>query len=40
MPPHCLGYAGEIETSIALCLGRIAVDERFAAPAGKGLLEG
>jgi len=40
LPTHCLGHAGEIETSIALCLGRIAVDERLPAPAGKGLLEG
>ncbi len=35
-----VGHAGEVETSIALYLGGLAVDERLPAPAGKDLSEG
>ena len=35
-----VGHAGEVETSIALYLGGLAVDERLPAPAGKELSEG
>lgn len=35
-----VGHAGEVETSIALHLGGLAVDARLPAPAGKGLDEG
>ncbi len=35
-----VGHAGEVETSIALYLGGLAIDERLPAPAGKDLSEG
>lgn len=35
-----VGHAGEVETSIALYLGGLAIDERLPAPAGKELSEG
>ncbi|MEI6625310.1 MAG: creatininase family protein [Thermoleophilia bacterium] len=35
-----VGHAGEVETSIALYLGGLAVDERLPAPAGKEVSEG
>ena len=35
-----VGHAGEVETSIALYLDGLAVDERLPAPAGKELSEG
>lgn len=35
-----VGHAGEVETSIALYLGGLAVDDRLPAPAGKELSEG
>jgi creatinine amidohydrolase len=35
-----VGHAGEVETSIALYLGGLAVDERLPAPAGKLLSDG